>query len=227
MSTYKPYRIVAGRIGSRRKQGYGHMTVDESCPVCDDTGCVVCWSVDDVTIGTTDDCTYDNIAGFDVDVTDERVRSRDGFDIGDCEVSFNAELTVPQSVVRKTNRRAVDTLQSKATHEFDCDGFDRETFDDAVHSIESAGYDTARWVMPSSVVESLRSWYDDRFRVSQFDGAFVDDRVSWQYPIVEVSDDVEDTDALLVATDAVSNGPSPFTDRIIVVDPDGVAVIHT
>lgn len=174
-----------------------------SCPLCHGDGCVACADSNAV-IGKS----YGrSIPDFDIDVSDM------------------VDVSIADRTRTAADRRAVAIFSRDAGHEFECDGYDRDVFDDAVYAVESASYTDCIWVVGEAVIDAIRAWYDDR-TVDADDVGIIEPGVVHKYTVVS-SKHVDDRDAFLIGKRAVGEPPvGMYTSPVVVRDPEGVAVVR-
>lgn len=155
---------------------------------------------------------------IDTDV-DDRADTYARPDVGKAyEMSFEVDQTP----------KVVETLREDAGHEFMCDGFDDDTFRDAIHAVESAGFTEARWYLPPDVVDAVREWYDVRDRTDAPSSVLAG--VWFKFPIWEAPEDAFGADAFLVADRAVTTPPDAIAaldNPVLVRETSGIARIDT
>lgn len=117
----------------------------------------------------------------------------------------------------------VAILRREAEHEFESDGFDISTIDEAVHAVAVDGYTDAIWYTSTAVVEGIES--DRMNRIGLGDVGSI--RSLESFPVYEAPDGCVGRELFLIGHGAVVDPPTPLTGTpIIVRDPNGVAVIQ-
>jgi hypothetical protein len=131
---------------------------------------------------------------------------------------------VPPDVRKHTERQAVRAVRSDAGHRFESDGFDMETCEDAAHAVESAGFSESFWYTSPDVVDDIREWYDGR--ITDDEAGFEPAVMVANRHVRQAPDGVFDRDVMLLIGDGAVV-PAPLSvSRVVVRNPDGVAVVR-
>jgi len=133
---------------------------------------------------------------------------------------------VPPDVRKRAERQAVRAVRSDAGHRFESDGFDMDTCEDAAHAVGSAGFPESVWYTSPDVVDDIREWYDHRNTVGDHEADFDPAVMVANRHVRQAPDGVFDRNVMLLIGDGAVV-PAPLSvSRVVVRNPDGVAVVR-
>lgn len=151
-------------------------------------------------------------------------RKGSGFDFRFGAVS---DIT-PPDVTAAVESTAVSIIRDEAEHEFESDGFDMVTCEDAAEAVAREGFRESFWYTSGGVVDDVREWYDDRITVDEPDVGLEPSPMVANRHLCEAPDGVvAPNEMLLIGDGAVTAPPFPVPGAPVVVRaPEGVAVVR-